>query len=256
MASADLLILVAVFLPPAALDIFGPVVDERTLHTPYGDLGPIALRAPGQDVAGAGPAVWVQPYTGTSMRTDPRATIYAARKLGIRRILTWDRVVALNPILRRGQLAVVTDYIDWTHHVPTAFTGAAMPLLPERSPVRASPFCMRLTESLYRALPDLLEVVYLGVDGFRRETPAEARMFRGWGADVIGQNLVPEVSLARQAGLCYAGLVTVADHSAERPAPEARGEVRASLGMAVEALPAFVQLAAALGDCDCAGALK
>ncbi|MCB0150142.1 MAG: hypothetical protein KDE01_21160, partial [Caldilineaceae bacterium] len=85
MPTASLLILIAVLLPPSALDILGEVVDERTYLTPYGEAGPLALRKLSDDLA-----VWVQPYTGLPTRTDPRATIFAARQLGVQRILNWD----------------------------------------------------------------------------------------------------------------------------------------------------------------------
>ncbi len=45
MSQANLLLLLAVFLPPAVLDIFGELVEERTVQTPYGPVGPLALRA-------------------------------------------------------------------------------------------------------------------------------------------------------------------------------------------------------------------
>jgi 5'-methylthioadenosine phosphorylase len=106
---------------------------------------------------------------------------------------------------------------------------------------------------LRAALPFAVEAVYLGVDGPRRETPAEARIYRQWGVDVLGKNLVPEAALAQEAGLCYAGLVTVGDVSAERPAVEAQGEVRAALGAVLGRLPQIVAQAAQPGDCDCAG---
>ena len=57
--------------------------------------------------------------------------------------------------------------------------------------------------------------VYLGVDGPRRETPAEARLYRQWGADVLGHNLIPEVFLAHELGLNYTGIVTIRNHSAD-----------------------------------------
>src|SRR5688572_2777357 len=118
MNNANLLILIAVLLPPKALDILGKVVEERTLQTPYGDFGPLALRvAPGQ------PAVWVGPYTGLPTRTDPRATLIAAGLLGLQRVLIWDEGVAVNTTLRRGQTTVVTDYIDWTRHQPATFSA-------------------------------------------------------------------------------------------------------------------------------------
>ncbi|MCC6168917.1 MAG: hypothetical protein IT329_16975 [Caldilineaceae bacterium] len=251
---ADLLILLAVLLPPAALDSLGRLVEERTVPTPYGAVGPLALRRPEQ-----GPGVWLQPYTGTSTRTDPRATIYAALSLGVRQVLNWDQGIAANPVLQRGHVAVVADYVDFTRQ-PTTF-GGGLPgsfgrMLPASVPWEEGshrpPLCPRLSAALRRVIPFAVDAVYLGVDGPRRETPAEARLYRQWGIDVIGQNLIPEAALAQEAGLCYAGLVTVGDVGADRPLPAAHGEVRAALGAVLAALPTVVAEAMAPGDCGCA----
>ena len=96
--------------------------------------------------------------------------------------------------------------------------------------------------------------VYLGVDGPRRETAAEARMYRIWGADVLGQNLVPEIALARELGLCFAGLVTIDEISAERPPPPTRREDHRGLEAVVQALSAFLQSGDENVSCDCAPA--
>ncbi|MEZ4673099.1 MAG: hypothetical protein R2932_02505 [Caldilineaceae bacterium] len=91
----------------------------------------------------------------------------------------------------------------------------------------------------------------MGVDGPNRETPAESRLFRRMGADVSGQNLVPEVYLARELGLCYAGLVTIGDYSADQLHQPPRGEMRAGLEQIIRALPDYVNLLGALPACDC-----
>jgi 5'-methylthioadenosine phosphorylase len=247
MPHANLLILLAVFLPPVALDILGKVVEEHTVQTPYGRVGPLALRAPR-----TGPPVWIQPYTGAPARTDPRATILAARRLGVQQVLTWDHVVALNPTLERGQLALVTDYIDWTHHQPASFGEAVISQEDlSLSPTRPS-FCPHMASALRQTFPLSMDVVYVGVDGPRRETSAEARMFTSWGADVVGQNMVPEAALAKELALCYAGLVTISDYGADRAVPVRSGAVRSALETTLEALPAFVELAGQPGDCECA----
>ena len=244
-SSAELLILLAVLLPPAALDDVGSLVMERKVITPYGVVGPLALRRLDDQTN-----IWIQPYSGEASRTDPRATIFAAYALGVRRILAWDMAVALNPVLPRGQVGVVADYVDWTRQ-PGTFRGAppAMPVTAEGS---APVLCPRLMAALHETLPFAADVVYLGTDGPRRETPAEARLFRQWGADVLGHNIVPEAALAREAGICFAGLVTVGDFSSDRRMIPAQGEVRASLGAVLSSLPDFAAVAAA-GTCDCAG---
>jgi 5'-methylthioadenosine phosphorylase len=250
MPDTSLLIQVAVFLPPAALDILGRLEEERTITTPFGEVGPIAQRA-----ARDNSAVWVQPYTGSPVRTDPRATIHAAHILGVRQILAWDTVVAVNPTIGRGQLAVTTDYIDWTRRQPTTFAGTIVSTRPDLPSRQRAPFCPHLIDALRQALPGTVDVLYVGLDGPRRETAAEAHMFQRWGADVLGYNLVPEVGLASELGLCYAGLVTVADHSMELPPVDPHGEVRTALGMAIAALPTFIELAAQPSTCQCGEAL-
>jgi purine nucleoside phosphorylase len=247
---ADLLLLIAVLLPPFALDALGEVVDEQTLSTPYGPFGPLALRAvPG------GPPVWVAPYTGSLTRTDPRAAVYTARALGAYRLLIWDGCTALNPVLPRGITAVVTDYLDWTRRLPATFGAGPKGRHPSPADLsrqaRRTVFCPDMLDALRTTFPASPEITYLGIDDMRRETPAEARMFRLWGADVIGRNLVPEVALARELGLCIGGLVTVDDFGADRPAPEAKGEVRAALEYGIRALSAVARFARRPPECDC-----
>jgi 5'-methylthioadenosine phosphorylase len=248
MSNATLLILIAVLLPPSALDILGEVIDERTYMTPYGEAGPIALRKLSSDLS-----VWVQPYTGLPTRTDPRATIFAARQLGVERILNWDMGIAINPVLQRGQPVIVNDYIGWTdHQVDTFFSTAHTGLDINYGSVRA-PFCTEMGAAIQQLLPGLPEAVAVGVDFLRRETRAEARMFRSWGADVLSYNLAPEVALAQEMKICYAGLVTISGYASDRSQPEPMGEVRASLSTTVQMLPAFVEMVAGLRRCECAG---
>lgn len=244
---SDWLILLAAWLPPAALDILGPVVEERRVSTPYGSVGPLALRRTPQ-----GPSVWIQPYTGAANRTDPRATIVAATALGVRNLLAWDQVVAVNSVLPRGQVGVVADYLDFTRQ-PSSF-GGRLPSLPFNPDAPLRSICPRLSAALRQALPFAVDLVYLGVDGPRRETPAEARLFRQWGSDVIGQNVVPEIALAQEAGLCFAGLVTVSELSADRTQSPPQREVRVALEATLDGLPDALRLATT-GTCDCAGEL-
>ena len=245
-SSTNLLLLVGVLLPPKALNGLGPVVEERVVHTPYGPFGPVARRA-----SEGMPSVWVCPYTGLPTRTDPRATLFAANLLRARRVLSWDTGIALNPMLMRGQPLVAGDFIDFTFREPNTFASA---LVREQQDERKLPvprFCPQMTAAMQQVLPIAPSATYLGIDDLRRETPAEARMYRQWGADVIGQNLVPEVLLAREAGLCFAGLVTVGTQSADLPNPAPQGELRAGLEMIMDVLPELIRYFDLLPDCTC-----
>jgi len=195
-----------------------------------------------------GPTFLVQPYFGLPTRLDPRATVWAARQLGLQRVIGWDAGVALNQLLRRGDTMIVDDYIDNTHRQPTT-------LFEEQGVggiVQVPAFCPQIRKALHDFVPGAVDGgVYLAVDGPRRETVAEARLYRAWGGDVIGQNLIPEAVLAKELGLCYAGLVTVVDRASDLPASPAAGEVRAALRGIMNALPRVIQALAGEPTCNC-----
>lgn len=46
-------------------------------------------------------------------------------------------------------------------------------------------------------------------------------MFRQWGADVINMTTVPEVVLAKEAGLCYASIAMATDYDCWKEHEEA-----------------------------------
>jgi 5'-methylthioadenosine phosphorylase len=64
------------------------------------------------------------------------------------------------------------------------------------------------------SLPLHRQATYLCVEGPRFETHAEIRMFRHLGADLVGMTGVPEVTLARELGQCYASIGLIANAGA------------------------------------------
>jgi purine-nucleoside phosphorylase len=104
-----------------------------------------------------------------------------------------------------GQPVLIADHIN--------FTG--------RSPL-AGPQFVDLTDAWsprLRALaqevdPTLEEGVYVGVNGPQYETPAEIRMFRTMGADLVGMSTVHEAVVARAAGLELLGIALVTNLAA------------------------------------------
>lgn len=249
-----ILLLVAVLLPPFALNELGAVVEERVVRTPFGDVGPLALRhTPADSETGEEElALWVEPYSGSPSRTDPRATLHAAASLGLQRILTWDTAIALSPTLQRGEVAIPTDMIDFTRHQPDSFLTSPWLTLPTRveEPV-AGPFCPDCLALLHESFPAADPVVAIATDGPRRETPAEGRMFRNAGGDVICANLAPEAFLARELQICFSGLVTIGDYSTDQERHPVEGEVRHGLENAMSKLPDLLRRMDALAHCSC-----
>jgi purine nucleoside phosphorylase len=94
-------------------------------------------------------------------------------------------------------------------------------------------------------------VVVAATDGPRRETAAEARMFRAWGADLICTNVAPEAFLARELGLCFATMVTVGGYSLDQDRRPVEGEVRHSLERTMAPLPALLRRLSLPPTCLC-----
>ncbi|MCO6451448.1 MAG: hypothetical protein J5I90_11735 [Caldilineales bacterium] len=236
------LLILAQPVPPRALEALGAPVEQRTIETPYGQAGPFARR---QQHDGLG--VWILPYFGGPSRTDPRATIWAAKSLGVQRIIAWDSVVGLDADLGRGDIILPSDYIDWTKHQPSTFFESTGAGYIQQNP----PFCTDITKALSHHLPAARPTVYLGGEGPRRETAAEVHMFRLWGAQVRGLNLVPEVYLAKELELCFAAIGVVTALGADRAETQPGGEVREADQTILRALPAiFAGLPAPL-RCGC-----
>jgi purine-nucleoside phosphorylase len=82
----------------------------------------------------------------------------------------------------------------------------------------SEPYDRRLGELLDEAAREagisLEKGVYAGVNGPSYETPAEIRMLRALGADLVGMSTVHEVIVARHQGVPVAGLSVVTNPAA------------------------------------------
>ena len=81
------------------------------------------------------------------------------------------------------------------------------------------PYSKELNAAIVRAgLSEKISVTqgltYVGVEGPRFETAAEIRMFRSMGGDVVGMTGVPEVVLAREAGMRYSSILIATNWAA------------------------------------------
>ena len=237
------LLILALPVPPPALQALGVLQEERIIETPFGPVGPLARRA----CQPCGTDLWLLPYFGSPTRTDPRATLWAAKDLGVQRILAVEGMVGLDHVLTRGDLVLPIDYIDWTKHQPTTFfekTGAGYIS-------QKPPFCPNISAAIREHLPSARPVIYLGDEGPRHETAAEARMFQQWGAHVRGLNLVPETYLAKELELCFAALGIITAHGADRERAYGKGEVRQATRQVLDAIPHIFASLADPPTCGC-----
>jgi 5'-methylthioadenosine phosphorylase len=141
-----------------------------------------------------------------------RANIMALKELGVTHILATCAVGSINRDMKPGDIVVVTDFIDFTKGRPlTFFNGEGGVKHVDMSDPYCSDLRRRFSEYAFgKGIGIAGEAIYVCTEGPRFETASEIRMYAGLGADVVGMTNVPEVVLAKEAGIHYAavGIVT------------------------------------------------
>lgn len=136
--------------------------------------------------------------------------------LGIRRVILTAATGGIRSDLGPGSIVALTDHLNLLGASP--LRGPNDSRLGERFPDLSAVYAPRLIEVVERVAAErripLARGVYACVPGPNYETPAEVRMLRALGADVVGMSTVPEAIVARHAGLEVLGLAIVANHAA------------------------------------------
>lgn len=141
-----------------------------------------------------------------------RANIDALKRLGCTDVVSVSAVGSLREDFAPGDFVLVDQYIDRTFAREKSFFG---PGCVAHVSV-AHPTCPRLSDACAAAVPAGVTVhrgaTYLAMEGPQFSTLAESRLYRQWGADIIGMTGMPEAKLAREAELCYACVAMVTDY--------------------------------------------
>ncbi|WP_136645756.1 S-methyl-5'-thioadenosine phosphorylase [Tabrizicola sp. YIM 78059] len=142
-----------------------------------------------------------------------RANIDALKRLGCTDVLAVSAVGSLREDFVPGDFVIVDQFIDRTRSRPTSFFGPGC----VAHVSLADPTCPRLSAlAAEAATAEGLTVhrgaTYIAMEGPQFSTRAESRLYRSWGADVIGMTGLSEARLAREAELCYASVAMVTDY--------------------------------------------
>ena len=162
--------------------------------------------------------------------------------LGVEALLISNAAGGMNPLFRRGDLMLVTDHLNLQGANP--LIGPNDDAAGERFPDMSEPYDAELRQVALDAAREagipLQRGVYAAVIGPNLETRAEYRMLRRLGADVVGMSTVPEVIVARHAGLRVLALSVVTDECF----PEALQPVSIAdiLAAAAEAEPSLTRI--------------
>ena len=183
------------------------------VHTPYGP--PSAPAAVGTV---EGTTVAFLPRHGDHHELPPhrvnyRANVWAMRELGVHRIIGPCAAGSLQPHVRPGEFVLCDQLVDRTWgRADTFFDGGVVGHVSF-----ADPYCGELRSVLGDAAAEVGVVAHpsgtvLVVQGPRFSTRAESAWHRAAGWEVINMTQYPEAFLARELGVCYAGVALVTDY--------------------------------------------
>lgn len=147
-----------------------------------------------------------------------RANIYALFKLGVERIIAPCAVGSLKPKIRPGDFLIADDFLDFTKKRENTFYDGKFGKISKKvfhiSPVH--PFCPELRNLTIKIanklnLPLHKRGTILVIEGPRFSTESESSFFQKL-ADVINMTALPEITLAKELGMCYLNISLVTDY--------------------------------------------
>jgi len=208
------------------------------------------------------------PRHGKGHRISPtelpaRANIYALKSLGVEHIIAVCSAGSFKKEIEPGHLLIPDQLIDRTRNRVNTFFGEGI----VAHIAFADPFCPVLSQVLFEAAKEVGATVHpsgilVVMEGPAFSTRAESRLYRSWGADIIGMTALPEAKLAREAEICYAiiGCVTDYDgwwHSAEPITIDViLNTMRHNVDTARRIIKLAVSRITGKRDCPCATALE
>jgi purine-nucleoside phosphorylase len=143
-------------------------------------------------------------YEGRGVRSVVHA-VRTAASAGCSVVVLTNGCGGLRPEWAPGTPVLISDHLNLTAHSPVE--GATFVDLTDL-------YSARLRALAREVDPDLPEGVYAQFRGPHYETPAEVRMARTLGADLVGMSTTLEAIAARQAGLEVLGVSLVTNAAA------------------------------------------
>ncbi len=191
---------------------------EVTLTTPFGEpSGPYLLGTL------RGKRVAFLARHGAGHRLSPselnfRANIFGMKVLGVEYILSASAVGSLKEEYRPLDIVIPDQFIDRTRGRVSTFFGNGL----VAHVGFAHPFCKILSGIAHASGTESGATTHKGgtyvcMEGPQFSTFAESRLYRSWGADIIGMTNLQEAKLAREAEICYSTIALVTDYDCWHP---------------------------------------
>ena len=236
---------------------------EVTLTTPFGEpSGPYLLgNLRGKRVAflarhGAGHRI-------SPSELNFRANIYGMKTLGVEYILSASAVGSLKEEYKPMDIVIPDQFIDRTKGRISTFFGRGL----VAHVGFAHPFCKILSGIAYDNGTKAGATIHKGgtyvcMEGPQFSTLAESKLYRSWGADIIGMTNLQEAKLAREAEICYTTVALVTDYDCWHPDHDSVtvdmviGNLMQNAKTAQQIIAGAVEQLPFARTCECATALK
>jgi 5'-methylthioadenosine phosphorylase len=189
---------------------------EIVVQTPYGNPSSSLLKGKINDKEIIILSRHGYKHTIPPSQVNNRANIYALKEAGCTHIIGTTACGSLREKIKRGDIVIPDQLIDFTHHrihtfheefEPGSMKHVSMP----------DPFNENLCRTIINSARTLGINIHAGgtlitIEGPRFSTRAESKMFRLWGADIINMSVAPEVILANELGIPYAAIAMSTDY--------------------------------------------
>jgi 5'-methylthioadenosine phosphorylase len=236
---------------------------EVTVTTPFGDpSGPYVLGTL------RGKRVAFLSRHGAGHRLSPselnfRANIFGMKTLGVEYILSASAVGSLKQEYKPLDIVIPDQFIDRTRGRVSTFFGRGL----VAHVGFAHPFCKILSDVALGSGKAAGATIHKGgtyvcMEGPQFSTLAESKLYRSWGADIIGMTNLQEAKLAREAEICYTTIALVTDYDCWHPDHDSVTVEMIIANLMQNARTAQQIIAGAVDrlpferTCECASALK
>ena len=148
-------------------------------------------------------------YEGYTMQqvTFP---VRVMKLLGVQHLLVSNAAGGINPSFKLGDLMIIRDHINM---LPNPWIGPNNADFGTRFPDMTRAYDREWIQRMEEVASDLAipvkKGVYVGLTGPSFETPAEYAFYGKVGGDAIGMSTVPEVIVARHAGMRVFGMSVI-----------------------------------------------
>jgi 5'-methylthioadenosine phosphorylase len=147
-----------------------------------------------------------------------RANIFGMKMLGVEYILSASAVGSLKEEYKPLDIVIPDQFIDRTKGRISTFFGRGL----AAHVGFAHPFCKILSRVVSTSGQTSGATVHVGgtyvcMEGPQFSTLAESKLYRSWGADIIGMTNLQEAKLAREAEICYSTIALVTDYDCWHP---------------------------------------